>query len=95
MCVGVQGFRDVRGARKGAGARVCDCASVGCTCKDMGVRVESLCGSDLADPMSARAVEHRHLLPVVSTRSQVGPAVSGGGWSLDLSGQLGAAALLT
>lgn len=94
MCVGVQGCRDVRGARKGAGARVCDCASVGCTCKDMGVGVESLCGSDLTDPMSARAVEHSHLLPVVSTRSQVGPAGSGGGWSLDLSGQLGAAALL-
>lgn len=42
MCVGVQECRDVRGARKGAGARVCECAPVGSMCKDMGVRVESL-----------------------------------------------------
>lgn len=60
---------------------MCDCAPVGCTRKDMGVAVESLCGSDLADLMSARAVEHSHLLLVVSTRSQAGLAGSGGGWS--------------
>lgn len=88
MCVGVPGCRDVRGARKGAGASVCDCAPVGCTCKDMGVGVESLCGSDLADPMAARAVEHSPLLPVVSIQVRLallalveGGGVSGGGSS--------------
>lgn len=77
----------------GAGARVCECARVGCMCKDIGVGVESLCGNNLANLMAARAVEHNHLFPEVSTRSQAGLAGSGGEWSLDLSGQLGEALL--
>lgn len=79
------------------GGRVQECASVRvwdvCMCKDIGVGVESLCENNLANLMAARAVEHNHLLPEVSTRSQAGPAGSGGGWSLDLSGQLGEALL--
>lgn len=48
------------------GARVYECESVGCMCKNIGVGVESLCGNNLANLMAARAVEHNHLLPEVS-----------------------------
>lgn len=76
-CAGVQGCE--RCEDGGAGARVCECACVGCMCKDMGVGVESLCGSNLANLMAARAMEHSHLLPVVSSRNRAGPAGLGGG----------------
>lgn len=92
-CSRVQGCERCEDGGGGAGARVCECARVGCMCKDIGVGVERLCGSNLANLMAARAVEHNHLLPEASTRSQAGPTGSGGGWSLDLSGQLGEALL--
>lgn len=77
-CSRVQGCeRCEDGGKGGAGARVCECARVGCMCKDIGVEVERLCGSNLANLMAARAVEHNHLLPEASTRSQAGPAGSG------------------
>lgn len=93
----VRGCARVQGCERcedgGAGERACESVRVGCMCMDMGVGVGSLCGSNLADLMAARAVEHSCLLPVASTRSQAGLAGSGGGWSLDLSGQLGEALL--
>lgn len=64
-CSRVQGCERCEDGR-GTGARVCECVRVGCMCKDIGVGVESLCGTNLANLMAARAVEHNHLLPEVS-----------------------------
>lgn len=64
-CARVQGCER---CEKGGGCKSVRLYACGMYVQGYGVGADRLCGSDLADPMSARTVEHSHLLPVVSTR---------------------------